>query len=88
MLAVLTDPALIQVGQEAIGAKMIDRRNRRESRPLAAIGLVVCEDDGRESDVIRMSVREALMIAMVAIGNHVAESNRHATVREKTGSAS
>lgn len=81
-LAVLTDPALIAIGQEAIGAKMTERRNRRESRPLSACGLVICEDDGRESDVIRMSVREALLIALVAIGNHLADSHTQVTMRD------
>lgn len=84
-LAVLTDPALLEVGQQAIGAKMTDRRDRRESRPLSACGLVICEDDGRASGIIRMSVREALMVALVAIGNHLADSHKALTQSDQPG---
>jgi hypothetical protein len=83
LLAVLTDPALVDVGKPAIVDQMRARRDRRESRPLSAVGLVICEDDGRGSGIIRMTVQDALLIALVAIGNHVADSNKHTAVRDE-----
>jgi hypothetical protein len=81
-LAILTDPDLVGVGEDAIAEKLADRRARRESRPLAGYGLVICEPGATESDIIRMTVRDALLTAMVAIGNHVADRTKHATTGE------
>lgn len=78
LLEVLTDPALIGVGQRAIEDKLAARRDRGESRPLVSCGLVIGEPGSGESQVIRMTVQDALLIALVAIGNHVAaERDRH-----------
>ena len=58
---------LIEVGRKAVEDTLIDFRDSRISLVGMGNGLVVCEEDGTKSDAIRLTIDDALRIALEAI---------------------
>ena len=71
---VLNNPVLLEVGRLAVEDKLVDYRDSRIS-VLRNNGLCIREYDGRESSVVRMSIEEAVTVAMRAIIEELSYEN-------------
>lgn len=69
--AIAEDRDLLNVAHRRIEAALIDFRDNRISVPDCGNGLVVREADGSWSSTIRMTVPEALRMALKAIADEV-----------------
>lgn len=68
---VASDDALLEIGRKAIEDVLIDWRDSRMSVLGRGNGLVVCEKDGKQSNVIRMGPEDALRVGLRAIATHL-----------------
>lgn len=69
--AIADDPQLLSAAHKAIEDVLVEWRDERISTPFCGNGLVIREQDGRSSSIIRMSTREALTIGLKAIADHL-----------------
>lgn len=71
------DENLLGVAHKAIEDRLVEWRDMRLSTPLAANGLVIHEKDGKDSNVIRMTPREAMRIGLEAIAKELVKEHEH-----------
>lgn len=67
----LERPDLLEVGRIAIEDALIDLRNSRIAMPFRNDGLVIREEDGTSSSIIRLGTEDALRIGIRAILKHL-----------------
>lgn len=67
LLQVLADEQLVQLARRAIDKAAFDMRDNRTSVIDIATGVVHNERDGRSSNIIRLSNRDAFVIGLSAI---------------------
>ena len=65
------DTHLLEVGREAIQQKLLEYRECRMSELRRGNGLVIREQDGSDSHVIRFGPETALYIGLKAIAKHI-----------------
>ena len=65
------DDGLLEVGRKAVEDVLVDFRNTRISLPFRGNGLVVYEEDGKRSSIIRMGPENAISIAIRAIADEL-----------------
>ena len=64
---------LLEIGRAAVEKVLIEWRDSRLSEPFRGNGLVIREQDGRESATIRFGPETCLMIGLKAIAAHLME---------------
>jgi len=69
----LTDPVALERGRKAVEDMLIDFRDSRLSIIGHNNGLVIHEADGKESHIIRLSMLDALCIALRAASQPTGE---------------
>jgi hypothetical protein len=72
----------LEIARKAIEDKLIDFRDSRISMPMAANGLVVHERNGDPSDLIRLTIVDALNIGLSAIQAHRDHQATRCTVED------
>lgn len=80
LTAIASDPALIEIGRRAIEDAAVDMRDMRAVVAGVGNGIVVTEEDGTRSSLIRVWTPDAIVIALRAIA--AADSTEIATERE------
>ena len=66
---VAENPAMIEVGRQAIEKTLMEWRDDRLSEFMRGTGLVIRERDGSESSIIRFGPETALRIGLKAIAD-------------------
>jgi hypothetical protein len=69
--SIATDDTLLKTAAAAVIMELAGARDMRSSLPFARSGLVVAEEDGTPSDAIRLTVLEALRIAVESIATQM-----------------
>lgn len=80
LTTIASDPALIEIGRRAIEDAAVDMRDMRAVVAGVGNGIVVTEEDGTRSSLIRVWTPDAIVIALKAIA--AADSTEIATERE------
>lgn len=70
---IANDKGLLEIGRAAVEKVLIEWRDSRLSEPFRGNGLVIREQDGRESATIRFGPETCLMIGLKAIAEHLME---------------
>lgn len=79
---IAADDDLLEVARLAVTKELVLRRDDLQSESRGA-GLVICEEDGIRSELIRMSIEAATAIAMRAIASHLRVREQVAEARSK-----
>jgi hypothetical protein len=83
--AIAEDRDLLKVAHRRIEAALIDFRDNRISVPDRGNGLVVREATGEPSSMIRMTVPEALQMALMAIADELPPTDTEPTEEPSNG---